>query len=53
MSWQLKDRQQVIMNNLQHLLYDALVSTGNVECCVIVKRKDCVVKASSLGYQVD
>ena len=40
------------MLNLQALLHDTLVTTGHVECCAIFKRKDCSVKATSLGYEV-
>ena len=39
----------VNMNDLQNLLYDTLVTTGNVECCAILRKTDGFVKASSPG----
>ena len=40
------------MNQLQNLLHDALISTDHVQHCAIVRRKDCVVRASSVGFNV-
>ena len=40
------------MNQLQNLLHDALISTEHVQQCAIVRRKDCSVRASSVGFNV-
>lgn len=38
--------------NLESVLHETLIATGHVECCAIFRRKDCSVKATSMGYQV-
>ena len=40
------------MNQLQNLLHDALISTEHVQQCAIVRRKDCSIRASSVGFNV-
>ena len=42
----------VKMNQLQNLLHDALISTEHVQQCAIVRRKDCNIRASSVGFNV-
>ncbi|XP_021352632.1 profilin-4-like isoform X1 [Mizuhopecten yessoensis] len=42
----------VKMNQLQNLIHDALISTNNVQHCAIVRRKDCNVRASSVGFNL-
>ncbi|WAR08309.1 PROF4-like protein [Mya arenaria] len=42
----------VKMNQLQNLLHDALISTEHVQQCAIVHRKDCSVRASSVGFNL-
>ncbi|CAL1532799.1 unnamed protein product [Lymnaea stagnalis] len=42
----------VKMNQLSNLLQDALVSTGHVHQCALVRRKDTNVRASSLGFNL-
>ncbi|XP_046327904.1 profilin-4-like [Haliotis cracherodii] len=42
----------VKMNQLQNLLHDALISTDHVQQCAIVRRKDCTVRASSVGFNL-
>ncbi|XP_052241510.1 profilin-4-like isoform X2 [Dreissena polymorpha] len=42
----------VKMNQLQNLLHDALISTEHVQQCAIVRRKDCSVRASSVGFNL-
>ena len=42
----------VVGLNLQHLLFDTLLTTGHVECCAIFRKKDGNVKAASMGYEV-
>ncbi|XP_003729111.1 profilin-4 isoform X2 [Strongylocentrotus purpuratus] len=41
---------RVKMNQLQNLLHDALIATGHVENCAIVRRKDISLRASSAGF---
>ena len=38
--------------DLQQLLYDGLVATGNVDCSAIISKKDSIVRATSAGYRV-
>lgn len=45
-------QDQVKMNQLQSLIHDALIGTGHVSQCAILKRKDGNLKASSVGFQV-
>ncbi len=40
------------MNQLQNLLHDALISTDHVSSCAIIRRKDCSLRASSVGFNV-
>lgn len=40
------------MNQLQNLLHDSLIATDNVHHCAIIRRKDCNVRASSVGFNV-
>ena len=40
------------MNQLQNLLHDALIATNHVQSCAIVRRKDAVLRASSVGFNV-
>ena len=40
------------MNQLQNLLHDALIATNHVQSCAILKRKDAVLRASSVGFSV-
>ena len=40
------------MNQLQNLLHDALIATNHVQSCAIIKRKDAVLRASSVGFTV-
>ncbi|XP_045196892.1 profilin-4-like isoform X1 [Mercenaria mercenaria] len=42
----------VKMNQLQNLLHDALISTEHVQQCAIVRRKDCSVRANSVGFNL-
>lgn len=42
----------VKMNQLQNLLHDALIATNHVQSCAILKRKDAVLRASSVGFTV-
>nr|XP_034331859.1 profilin-4-like isoform X2 [Crassostrea gigas] len=41
------------MNQLQNLLHDSLIATDNVHHCAIIRRKDCNVRASSVGFNLD
>lgn len=41
------------MNQLQNLLHDALISTQHVEKCALLNKDDYVVKAASIGFQVN
>ncbi|XP_065057871.1 profilin-4-like isoform X2 [Rhopilema esculentum] len=38
------------MNQLQSLLQDSLIATGNVDNCAIVRKKDVSLRASSSGF---
>ncbi|XP_025097151.1 profilin-4-like isoform X2 [Pomacea canaliculata] len=38
------------MSQLQNLLHDALIATENVQQCAIIRRKDNMVRASSVGF---
>lgn len=40
------------MNQLQNLLHDALISTDHVQHCAIIRRKDCCIRASSVGFNL-
>ena len=40
------------MNIVQSLLHDALISTGHVQHCCLIKRSDMGVRAASVGYHV-
>ena len=40
------------MNQLQSLLQDSLIATGNVDNCAIVRKKDVSLRASSSGFTV-
>ncbi|XP_041351509.1 profilin-4-like isoform X2 [Gigantopelta aegis] len=40
------------MNQLQNLLHDALISTDHVQQCAVIHRKDCSVRASSIGFSL-
>ena len=40
------------MNQLQNLLHDALIATNHVQQCAIILRKEAVLKASSVGFNV-
>ncbi|KAK2187942.1 hypothetical protein NP493_149g03025 [Ridgeia piscesae] len=42
----------VKMNQLQNLLHDALIATNHVQSCAILKRKDAVLRASSVGFSL-
>lgn len=42
----------VKMNQLQNLLHDSLIATDHVHHCAIIRRKDCNVRASSVGFNV-
>ncbi|KAH9500185.1 Profilin-4 [Bulinus truncatus] len=42
----------VKLNQLSNLLQDALISTGHVHQCAIIRRKDASVRASSLGFNL-
>lgn len=42
----------VKMSQLQNLLHDALISTEHVQQCAIVRRKDCSIRASSVGFNL-
>ncbi|XP_055889916.1 profilin-4-like isoform X1 [Biomphalaria glabrata] len=42
----------VKMNQLSNLLQDALISTGHVHQCAIIRRNDANVRASSLGFNL-
>lgn len=42
----------VVGVDYQQLLDDGLVSTENVECSTIIRKKDSSVKAKSAGYEV-
>ncbi|XP_071485145.1 profilin-4-like [Diadema antillarum] len=43
-------QDRVKMNQLQNLLHDALIATGHVENCAIIRRKDISLRASSAGF---
>lgn len=43
-------QDRVKMNQLQNLLHDALIATGHVENCAIIRRKDVSLRASSAGF---
>ncbi|XP_067945616.1 profilin-4-like isoform X1 [Watersipora subatra] len=43
---------EVKMNQLQSLIHDALIGTGHVSQCAILKRKDGLIRASSVGFQL-
>ncbi|XP_041461933.1 profilin-4-like [Lytechinus variegatus] len=43
-------QDRVKMNQLQSLLHDALIATGHVENCAIIRRKDISLRASSAGF---
>ncbi|XP_070190084.1 profilin-4-like [Littorina saxatilis] len=40
------------MSQLQNLLHDALIVTEHVQQCAIVRRKDCLVRAASVGFNL-
>ena len=40
------------MNELQSLVHEGLVKSGQVECAAIIKRKDGTARATSIGYEV-
>ncbi|XP_074652003.1 profilin-4-like isoform X2 [Tubulanus polymorphus] len=40
------------MNQLQSLIHDALIGTDNVQNCAIIRRKEAVLKASSVGFNL-
>ncbi|XP_076466379.1 profilin-4-like isoform X2 [Babylonia areolata] len=40
------------MAQLQNLLHDALIATEHVQQCAIVHRKDCLVRAASVGFNL-
>ncbi|XP_078001434.1 profilin-4-like [Glandiceps talaboti] len=40
------------MNQLQNLLHDALIATEHVQNCVIIRRKDSSLRASSVGFNL-
>ncbi|CAH1798317.1 unnamed protein product [Owenia fusiformis] len=42
----------VKMNQLQNLLHDALISTEHVSQCAIIRRKDCSLRAASVGFNL-
>lgn len=42
----------VKMNQLQNLIHDALIATDHVQSCAIIRRKDCSLRASSVGFNV-
>ncbi|XP_022295332.1 profilin-4-like isoform X1 [Crassostrea virginica] len=42
----------VKMNQLQNLLHDSLIATDHVHHCAIIRRKDCNVRASSVGFNL-
>ncbi|XP_064617120.1 profilin-4-like isoform X2 [Liolophura sinensis] len=43
----------VKMNQLQNLIHDALISTGHVQHCALVRRKDCSIQATSVGFSLN
>ncbi|XP_033100453.1 profilin-4-like [Anneissia japonica] len=46
----LPEQDRAKMNQLQNLLHDALIGTGHVEHCAIIRRKDTSLRASSAGF---
>lgn len=38
------------MNQIQTLLQDALIETGHVSNCALIRRKDATIRASSVGF---
>lgn len=50
--WDLCTQDEVKMNQLQSLIHDALIGTGHVAQCAILRRKDGIIRASSVGFQV-
>lgn len=42
----------VKMNQLQSLIHDALIATGHVSQCAILRRRDGHLVATSVGFQV-
>ena len=44
---------EAVMNHLQGLLTDSLITTGHVEQAAIIRRKDASLRASSLGLSLD
>ena len=40
------------MNELQSLVHECMVKSGQVECAAIVKKSDGSVRATSVGYEV-
>ena len=40
------------LNQLQNLLHDALIATNHVQSSAIIRRKDNVLRASSVGFNV-
>ncbi|XP_076445748.1 profilin-4-like isoform X1 [Babylonia areolata] len=40
------------MSQLQNLLHDALIASENVQQCAIIRRKDCLVRAASVGFNL-
>ena len=45
-------QDSIKMSQLQNLLHDALIATEHVQQCAIVRRKDCLVRAASVGFNV-
>lgn len=45
-------QDSIKMSQLQNLLHDALIATENVQQCAIIRRKDNMVRASSVGFNV-
>ena len=50
--WCFSFQDAIKMNQLQNLLHDALIATNHVQSCAIVRRKDAVLRASSVGFNV-
>ena len=40
------------MNIIQSFLHDALIATGHVQQCALIKSQDWTVRGASLGYHV-
>lgn len=47
------EKKFTTMNQLHNLLHDALIATGHVENCALIRRNDAAIRASSSGLTVN